>query len=412
MDVVGIGAGGWDSLGPEERALVSSAARVYGSRRQLELLPPVPGQQRVPWPSPLRPALHDLLAGHQDSGAVVLASGDPMLAGLGTTLVEEFGAAAVRVHPGVSSVALARARMGWSAETVDVVRLTESGPDAVRRFLAPGRRLIVLSRDRDSPAALAEVLSDAGFGSSAMVLLADLGGADERRWEGLARGWGGPAPDLNLVCVTCVAEEASGLWSIAPGLPDDAYEHDGQLTKRDVRAAALAHLMPVPGQLLWDVGAGAGSVGIEWMRAHPRCRAIAVERDEARAARIRTNAARLGVPELLVVRASAPAALDDLPAPDAVFVGGGATRDTLELAWDALNGGGRLVVHAVTHETELVVSDLYRRIGGQLTRISVESMAPIGSYSGWKPARAVVQWSAQKPLDEQQLLVQGTVPGP
>jgi precorrin-6Y C5,15-methyltransferase (decarboxylating) len=200
--------------------------------------------------------------------------------------------------------------------------------------------------------------------------------------------------------VTCVPEQSSGLWSLGAGLPDDAYEHDGQLTKRDVRAAALAHLMPVPGQLLWDVGAGAGSVGIEWMRAHPRCRAVAVERDETRAARIRTNAARLGVPELQVVVASAPAALDDLPPPDAVFVGGGATRDTLELAWDALAGGGRLVVHAVTHETELVVSDLYRRIGGQLTRISVEQMAPIGSYSGWKPARAVVQWSAQKPLDQ------------
>ncbi|HEX8488501.1 MAG TPA: precorrin-6y C5,15-methyltransferase (decarboxylating) subunit CbiE, partial [Propionibacteriaceae bacterium] len=357
MDVVGIGARGWDSLGPDEKALVSSAARVYGSRRQLELLPAIPDQERIAWPSPLRPSLPGLLAGHQESGAVVLASGDPMLAGLGTTLVELFGADFVRVHPGVSSVALARARMAWPAESTEVVRLTESGPDAVRRHLAPGRRLIVLSRDRDSPAALAAVLRDARFGLSPMSVLSDLGGSEEGRRDVLARDCTGPSPDLNLVAVTCVPEQASALWSCTPGLPDEAYEHDGQLTKRDVRAAALAHLMPVPAQLLWDVGAGAGSVGIEWMRAHPRCRAVAVERDGTRAARIRSNAARLGVPELQVVVASAPAALDDLPAPDAVFVGGGATRDTLELAWDALNGGGRLVVHAVTHETELVVSD-------------------------------------------------------
>lgn len=400
IDVVGIGAGGWDSLAPPEQALVDAAPRVFGSARQLALIPVVRGQRQVAWPSPLRSALPALLADHDDVGVVVLASGDPLLAGLGTTLVELFGSASVRVHPGVSSVALARARMGWPAETVEVVRLIDPGAASIRRHLSPGRRLVVLSRDRDSPAAVATVLGDAGYGASPVTVLSDLGSDSEGRVEARAQEWGGDvSAELNVVCVTCVPERASALWSLAAGLPDDAYEHDGQLTKRHVRAAALAHLMPVPGQLLWDVGAGAGSVGIEWLRAHPRCRAIAVERDPARAARIEANASRLGVPELQVVLASAPAALAGLPAPDAVFVGGGASPATLEHAWRSLSGGGRLVVHAVTHETELVLSELYGRLGGQLVRISVEQLEPIGGYSGWKPARAVVQWSIQKPLE-------------
>ncbi len=399
--MVGIGARGWDSLAPDVRALVASADRVYGSARQLALLPGAPHQQQVAWPTPLRPALTKLLADHEQRGAVVLASGDPLLAGLGTTLIDLFGTEAVRVHPGISSVTLARARMGWPAESVDVVRLVTPGADAIHRYLAPGRRLVVLSRDASSPAAVATVLNDAGLGLSRLSVLSDLGGEQEARLDVEARDWSDAVTaDRNVVCVECVPEHASPLWSLAPGLPDEAYEHDGQLTKRDVRATALAHLMPVPGQLLWDVGAGAGSVGIEWLRSHPACRAIAVEREPHRAQRITRNAARLGVPELAVVAGRAPEALEDLPTPDAVFIGGGASEAAIELAWRALTGGGRLVVHAVTQETERLLSDWRRRVGGQLTRTSVEHLEPIGSYSGWKPARAVVQWSVQKPLED------------
>jgi precorrin-6Y C5,15-methyltransferase (decarboxylating) len=291
--------------------------------------------------------------------------------------------------------------MGWPAESVDVVRLVAPGADAILRYLAPGRRLVVLSRDARSPAAVATVLTHAGFGLSRLTALSDLGGEQEARLDVEARHWSDAvAADLNVVCVECVPEHTSPLWSLAPGLPDEAYEHDGQLTKRDVRATALAHLMPVPGQLLWDVGAGAGSVGIEWLRSHSTCRAIAVERDPHRAQRITRNAARLGVPELAVVTGRAPEALEDLPTPDAVFIGGGASEAAIDLTWRALAGGGRLVVHAVTQETERLLSDWRRRVGGQLTRTSVEHLEPIGSYSGWKPARAVVQWSVQKPLED------------
>lgn len=415
IDVVGIGAGGWDSLEPRARELVVTADRVYGSPRQLALLPEVSRQVRTDWPTPLRPALTGLLADHDRARLVVVASGDPLLAGVATTLVEVFGAAAVRVHPGVSSVSLAGARLGWAAETVDVVRLNTAEATAIGRYLSPGRRLVVLSRDRTSPAAVAAVLRESGFGASEVVVLADLGTDYESRVDGTAATWTEGqlpdldvlpdlhlVPDLNVVCVTCRPDRASGLWSSAPGLPDEAYEHDGQLTKRDIRASALAHLAPAAGELLWDVGAGAGSVGIEWLRIHPRCRAVAVEQDGARAERIRSNAVHLGVPELKVVVGAAPDALAGLPIPDAVFVGGGATGETVEVAWRALAGGGRLVVHAVTQQTERVVSDCWQRLGGQLTRISVELMQPIGGFSGWQPARAVVQWSIQKPLADQE----------
>lgn len=399
IDVVGIGADGWSSLGEAERHLIAAAEDLFGSPRQLDLLPPGTARKAKPWPSPLRPALPQLLAGHDQIRTVVLASGDPLLSGIGSTLVDIFGIANVRVHPGVSSVALARARMGWAAHEVEVTRLNDPAADAIRRYLSPFRQLVVLSRDRNSPAAVCEVLRDAGFGPSPVTVLSNLGTSSESRFESRAESWpDGDVPDLNTICVRCVPEQLSPLWTSSPGLADDVFDHDGQLTKRNVRASALAHLMPVAGQLLWDVGAGAGSVGIEWMRVHPTCRAFAIERDPARARSIAHNASRLGVPELTVVEGSAPEALRDLPQPDAVFIGGGGTPETVDCAWGALNGGGRLVMHAVTLETEMLLHSHWQRLGGQLTRISIELMQPLGGYSGWKPARAVVAWSIQKSL--------------
>jgi precorrin-6B C5,15-methyltransferase / cobalt-precorrin-6B C5,C15-methyltransferase len=379
------------------RSLIQQAEVLIGSPRHLDLIPRSPAQQRRAWPTPLREGLPTLLRSVDGRRVVVLASGDPLLAGIGTTLIEMLGTSEVRIHPAVSSVALARARMGWSEESTQSVRLRGDDLDRVRRSLFPERRLIILSRDAASPAAIAQLLTEEGYGDSMITILGDLGTEAESRMEVAAREWAGLAPALNVVCVSCVGHGEAA--SLAPGLPDEAFDHDGQLTKRDLRASALGRLMPRPGELLWDVGAGAGSIAIEWMRCDPSCHAIAVERNLARVKRIRRNAEALGVPGLEVRHGEAPDALASLPRPHAVFVGGGGTAETLDRSWVALRPAGRMVVHAVTQETEMILVNCWNRFGGELSRLSVEHLEPIGRYHGWRPARAVVQWSSMKAFE-------------
>lgn len=393
ITVVGLGADGWAGVPDRLRTMVEGAAVVLGGRRHLALLPDVSDQAREAWPSALREGLPGLMARYADLDVVALASGDPLVSGIGSTLVELFGADAVHVEPTVSSVALARARMRWAAEDHDVVSLVGRDPRLLLRALAPGRRVLVLSADETTPAVVARLLVEHGYAASRISVLGDLGG-DETRVDGVADGWEGEVSRLNVIALEVVGQ---GLASWSPGLPDSAYEHDGQLTKRDLRASALSRLAPVPGQLLWDVGAGAGSVGIEWMRAHPSCRAIGVESDSERAARIARNAGALGVPDLEVVHGRAPDALTGLPAPDAVFVGGGATRArVVDTCLAALHERGRLVVHGVTLETEQLLVRLHSEHGGELTRIAVEHAEPIGTFTGWTPGRAVTQWAYVK----------------
>lgn len=394
VEVVGMGA---DGVPPAHRALVEDAEVLLGGARQLALVPSVGGQVRRSWPSPLRARLAALLAEHAGRRVVALASGDPLVSGIATTLLDLLGPTAVTVHPAVSSLALARARMGWPAESAAVVTVVGRDPHAVLRELAPGRRVLVLSSDEHTPVAVARLLTDAGYGASRLTVLGDLGSPAETRATGTAATWDLAAPRLHVLALELSG--TGGSW--ASGLPDDAYEHDGQLTRRDLRAAALARLQPRPGELLWDVGAGAGSVGIEWMRAHPSCRTLAVEADPDRAARVGRNAARLGVPALAVVGGRAPAALSGLPRPHAVFVGGGATAPgLLEVAIERLRPGGRLVVHGVTLETERLLGERYAVLGGELVRLSVEQAAPLGTFTGWTPARAVTQWSWTKETSE------------
>lgn len=391
VTVVGIGADGWSGLDAARRDAIEAADVLLGGDRHLALIPAGIASERVGWPHPLRDGLPTLLDAHRGRRIVALASGDPLVAGIATTFIELLGRDAVKVLPAISSVALARARMGWPAETVTVLREYRELP----RHLAPGNRVLVLSADATTPDRAARLLTDAGFGDSDFVILENLGATNEKRVDAVASQWQPGAGQLNVIAITCIGSGGLG-W--APGLPDDAFDHDGQLTKRDLRASALARLAPAPGQLLWDVGAGAGSIGIEWMRAHPTCRAIAVEAREDRAKRAAENAVRLGVGSLRVVIGHAPEALTALDPPDAIFVGGGATEPgVLDACWTALRPGGRLVVHGVTLETERVLTDRHAELGGELTRHHVEHAAPIGSFTGWKPARAVVQWAAVKP---------------
>ncbi|AZI59017.1 precorrin-6y C5,15-methyltransferase (decarboxylating) subunit CbiE [Nakamurella antarctica] len=398
VSIVGLPAGGWAELGEQARSRIAAASVVVGSARQLDLVPTHPAQTQRAWPSPLLPALAAILTENENSDVVVLASGDPLVSGIGSTIIALIGAARVHILPAVSSLALARAAMGWASETTVAVTLVGRDPHAVLRELAPGRRVIVLSSDSRTPQRVADLLVGAGYGTSTITVLGNLGTTKAFRASACAESWpSGEVPALNLLCIECRPSPETVLLAAVPGLPDDAFEHDGQITKRDVRASALARLAPVPGQLLWDVGAGAGSVAVEWARSHPTCRAIAVEKNSERAQRIARNASMLGVPSVQIVISSAPSGLADLEAPHAVFVGGGATAPgVLESCWEALLPGGRFVVHGVTLETEGVLFQWFTRLGGELIQLAVSRAEAIGTFTGFTPARPITQWSITK----------------
>ncbi|MGD9620796.1 MAG: precorrin-6y C5,15-methyltransferase (decarboxylating) subunit CbiE [Mycolicibacterium sp.] len=389
--VVGIGADGISGLSPSSRAELTGATVVYGSRRQLELLDGSVTAERRPWPSPMLPALQTILNG-ADGDVHVVASGDPLLHGVGNTLIRLHGPDRVTVLPHLSSVTLACSRLGWSTTDIEVISLVTAEPDsAVRR----GGRAIVLSADRASPARLARLLADTGRGDSEMTVLEQLGGPGESRRSSTAREWAVRPPEmvdnLNVIAVRYLPDERRFAT-----LPDGDFLHDGQITKQSVRAVSLAALAPRPGELLWDVGAGSGSIAIEWCRSGPGCRAIAFERDEDRRDRILLNVRAFGVP--VEVMPAAPESFGGAAAPAAIFVGGGLSRPGLmDSCWEALSAGGRLVANAVTVESEAVLAQWFSRAGGELRRLQHYRGEPVGSLTGWRPAMPVTQWSVVKP---------------
>jgi precorrin-6B C5,15-methyltransferase / cobalt-precorrin-6B C5,C15-methyltransferase len=391
VTVVGIGADGWAGLSPRSRAAIEQAGVLVGSPRQLSLLPEAVAGRRVPLPSPLLPGLPELIAAHAGSALVVLASGDPMFYGIGSTLANLLGTVVVLPHP--SSVSVAAARLGWPLDDVDVVSLVGRPRELLHPLLQPGRRVLALTAETTAATSIQALLSARGFGTSPVTVLADLGSEQEV----VAPADGRPHSRLAIIAIECRLDAGAAPLPRVPGLPDDAFEQDGQITKHEIRALALAALAPVPGQLLWDVGAGSGSVGIEWMRVHPASRAIAVEPRADRRDRVARNAAALGVPGLVVVAGSAPAALSGLPRPDAVFIGGGVTAGgVVDACWDALAAGGRLVANAVTIEGQCALSYWRDRLGGALTRIGLERADGLGTFTTWRPALPVVQWSVRK----------------
>jgi precorrin-6Y C5,15-methyltransferase (decarboxylating) len=395
LTVVGIGADGWRGLSGTAAAALTDADVILGSARQLDLLPDeVPGE-RVAWPSPMLPALPGLLDANRDRRVAVLASGDPMFHGIGATLRRFVNDLRIIPHP--SSVSLAAARLGWPLADVELLSVVTATVDELHPLIHPNRRILVLGRDAGTPEQVAALLQARGYGDSQMTILGQLGSDFETSVTATAdrlqvTGHG----SLNVIAIECGRGGAPR--SRVPGLPDDAYDSDGQLTKREVRAVTLAMLGPQPGELLWDIGAGSGSIAIEWMRTHPACRAVAVESDPVRATRIGDNARALGVPKIQIVEGRAPAALTGLPAPDVVFIGGGVTRaGVMEAAWESLPAGGRLVANAVTLESEAVLTAWYAKLGGDLTRIAVNRASPVGGFTGWRAMMPVTIWAVVKP---------------
>ncbi|HEY2696194.1 MAG TPA: precorrin-6y C5,15-methyltransferase (decarboxylating) subunit CbiE [Pseudonocardiaceae bacterium] len=396
--VVGIGADGWSGLSAPAQQLVRAADVVFGSDRQLELLSPEITARRVQWPSPLLPALPGLLDEHRAAQLIVLASGDPMFFGIGSTLVRLLGPEHVVAVPAPSSLSLTCARLGWPVQEVEVVSAVGRPLSALHPAVQPGRRVAVLVGDGAGALRICELLVARGYGASVVTALAQLGGADERIVTATANAWGAVEHDpLAVVAIECRADAGTRPLPRSPGLPDDAFDHDGQITKSEIRAVTLAALAPVPGQLLWDVGAGSGSVGIEWLRTHPACRAVAIEPRADRRERIARNAVALGVEGLRIVAGQAPEVLVGLPAPDAVFVGGAVSRPgVIEACLHALPVGGRLVANAVTVESEGTLAGWQARLGGRLIRLAIQRAAPVGGFTGWRPAMPVTQWSYWK----------------
>jgi precorrin-6Y C5,15-methyltransferase (decarboxylating) len=398
LSIVGVGADGADSLSRLARDAIATAELVVGSERQLGYVRSLVRGEIMIWPSPLAPAIEQLWQ-RRGRPTCVLASGDPFFFGIGSTLAPQLKAGEFICHPAPSSISLAASRLGWPLQDVDVVSLHGRRLDEFRRYLHPGRKVVALSWDRRTPRELASLLVARGFGESTMHVLELLGSANERVRAARAAAFGfEDVEDLNLVAVELRADAGAFVAPLCAGLPDHAFESDGQLTKREVRAITLSALAPRPGERLWDVGAGSGSIAIEWMLAHRSCVAIAIEKDAERCERIRRNAASLGVPALEVVEATAPRGLEGLARPDLIFVGGGASDDgTLDVCWGALASGGRLVVNAVSLETEEIVLRSRRALGGELRRIAIDVAAPLGTMTGFRPAMPIVQWRAVKP---------------
>lgn len=397
LTIIGMGEDGYDGLQAAARQALAEAEVVVGSARLLALLPEL-AAERQEWPQPFA-AVVELIKPLTGRHTVVLATGDPLNYGVARKLLEFIPFAGVRIIPHLSALSLAAARLGWSLPDCDA--LTLHGRDAanIEPFIQPGARLIVLTADATTMTEVARRLVMRGFGKSAITVLENMGGVRER-----ISSFAADSPpqqdfsDLNTLAIACVASPGAKIFSRLAGLPDDAFVHDGQLTKREVRAATLAALAPAPDQLLWDVGAGCGSVAVEWMRSTRGCEAIAFEANPERRKMIAENMDRLGAPRLKIVAGTAPASLSGHAAPDAVFIGGGlADAGVFETAWAALKPGGRMVANVVTLEGELHLADLQEKLGGDLVRMEVSNLTHVGPFRALKPRMAVLQWRAQKP---------------
>ncbi len=394
LHVVGIGEDGLDGLVPATRAVVEAAEVILGGDRHHELAGAV-NAERIAWPSPFN-AMIETIQGLRGKRAVILVTGDPLWFSVGARIGRAIDPSEIVYHPQLSAFQLASARMGWSLPDVETLTVHGRPVQQMIAFIQPDARLLVLTTGAETPAQIASFLTERGFGQSRLTVLAAMGGKDELRFDGVAESWDHVVPAFNTLAVECIAAPDAALLPRVPGLADALFQSDGTMTKQEIRAATLAKLMPMRGALLWDIGCGCGSVAIEWMRAARYARAIGIEPRADRRAMAGANALALGTPKLELVEGSVPEALDGLAAPDAIFIGGGLSRETFEAAWAALRPLGRLVANAVTLESEAELIALHREFGGDLVKLMVHRAEPVGRLTGWRPAMPVTQFSLVK----------------
>lgn len=395
LHVIGIGEDGMDGLSPTARAALEAAEVIVGAERHHGLSAALTAE-RLTWPSPFD-ALLDRLAALRGRRVAVLVTGDPLWFSAGARIARAFARGETVFHPHVGAFQLAAARLGWSLADVETLTAHGRPVEQVIPFITPGARLLVLSTGAQTPARLARILVERGYGDSPMVAFAHMGGDREARFDGTAGAWAHEdLPDFNTVAIDCVAGPQAVVHARTPGLPDAAFVHDGNITKSELRAITLARLMPMRGALLWDIGAGCGSVGVEWMRAARDARAIGIEPRDDRRALAAANAAALGAPRLKLVAGAAPDALSGLEPPDAVFIGGGLSRAAFAAALAALRPFGRLVANAVTLDSQALLAELAAEHGADLVRLSVERAEPLGARAAFRPLMPVVQLAMVK----------------
>jgi precorrin-6Y C5,15-methyltransferase (decarboxylating) len=397
LSIIGIGEDGLQGLSAIARSLLDQATIICGGERHLTMLPHDDPRQKIPWTSPFSDAVAAIIQRRGES-ICILASGDPMCYGIGVTLTRQIPISEMTIIPAASTFSLACARLGWSLTAVETLSLCGRPPALLQSYIYPGAKLLILSEGKNTPAIVAEILTNRGYGNSEITVLERMGSSHERIISGIAASWKETEiAALNAIAIHCIADMGVLPLSRLPGLPDNAFHHDGQLTKREVRAVTLSTLAPLPGQLLWDVGAGCGSICIEWLRSSPRNQAIAIEQNPTRLQYIADNAAALGTPNLQIIAGKAPEDLKDLPTPDAIFIGGGITAPGLfEICWHALRPGGRLVANVVTIEGEQILFQWYQQMGGDFTRIAIQKAEPIGKFLGWRGMANVTQWVGVK----------------
>lgn len=398
LTVIGIGEDGLAGLGETARNVIANADIIFGGKRHLAFLDDEVKAERVSWPVPFDNAF-PMIEAQRGRQVVVLASGDPMFFGMGASLSRHFSSQEMHVISFPSSLSLAANRMVWALQEARTVSVHGRPFELLVPYILPGEKILVLSNDGTTPAKAAALLKNKGFGQSRLTVLEHLGGPNEKCISGWAEDWSHVnCADLNVLAIECIAASNAVVFSPVSGLPDAAFENDGQLTKRDIRAVTLSRLQPLPGQLLWDVGAGCGSIGIEWMRVHSSCRAISVEADENRQGMIERNARALGVPGLQLIKGEAPGVLNGLEAPDAIFIGGGVTDEgVIEACWAALKPGGRLIASAVTLQSEMQLFNWRQQHEGELTRLQVAQAGALGSFDAWRQALPVTIYCGIKP---------------
>ncbi len=392
LHIIGIGDGGFDQLDAKLTPLIEAAELIIGGDRHLAMLPKNIAAEKMSWPSPLMKMVEDVIAmrGRQ---IVILATGDPMHYGIGVTFAKRLSTDDYTIYTSPSAFSLAAARLGWDLSRTATLTLHGRPLELIIPHLYEGAQILALSDDGDTPSKLAALLDDLGYGSSELCVLEHMGGEAEAIKARPAREWiGAKAADLNTIALSCIKSSKDVTNSTAPGLDDDAFIHDGQLTKREIRSATISALNPLPEHVLWDVGAGSGSIGIEWMRLNSLNKAIAIEHHPKRVEFIEQNRETLGVPGLQIVRGKAPDALKDLPPPDRIFIGGGLTAaGVFDACWEALKSGGILVANTVTVEGEKVAFELFEKHEGELSRLNFSRAMKIGGFTSWKPFRQVTQ---------------------